>query len=185
MVPLADFSGLNLLPWQNFYEVIGSSAGALIGLQFVVIALIASSSVRANKETINAFGTPTVVHFGGALTISAIMVAPWPSEFALCLALVLCGIGGIAYSMIVFRRARRQTGYKPDIEDWVWYVISPCGIYVVLAVASFVLWSNAVLSLFVIAGGTLSLLLIGIHNAWDTVTHIVSMAARNDPAKPE
>ena len=26
--------------WQNFYEIVGSSAGALTGLQFVVITLI-------------------------------------------------------------------------------------------------------------------------------------------------
>ena len=27
--------------WQNFYVIVGSSAGALIGLQFVVMALVA------------------------------------------------------------------------------------------------------------------------------------------------
>ena len=29
--------------WENFYVIVGSSAGALIGLQFVVIALIAET----------------------------------------------------------------------------------------------------------------------------------------------
>ena len=27
--------------WENFYVIVGSSAGALIGLQFVVLTLIA------------------------------------------------------------------------------------------------------------------------------------------------
>ncbi len=27
--------------WQNFYVIVGSSAGTLIGLQFVVMALVA------------------------------------------------------------------------------------------------------------------------------------------------
>lgn len=27
--------------WENFYVIVGSSAGALVGLQFVVITLIA------------------------------------------------------------------------------------------------------------------------------------------------
>jgi hypothetical protein len=31
-----------LAGWQNFYVIVGSSAGALIGLQFVVMTLIAS-----------------------------------------------------------------------------------------------------------------------------------------------
>ena len=29
-----------LAAWQNFYVIVGSSAGALIGLQFVVMSLI-------------------------------------------------------------------------------------------------------------------------------------------------
>jgi hypothetical protein len=32
-----------LAEWANFYVIIGSSAGALIGLQFVVITLIADA----------------------------------------------------------------------------------------------------------------------------------------------
>ncbi len=35
-------SGLpELTPWANYYVIVGSSAGALTGLQFVVIALLA------------------------------------------------------------------------------------------------------------------------------------------------
>ena len=37
-----DYMSL-LAAWQNFYVIVGSSAGALIGLQFVVITLIADS----------------------------------------------------------------------------------------------------------------------------------------------
>jgi hypothetical protein len=32
--------------WESFYVIVGSSAGALIGLQFVVIALIAERPRR-------------------------------------------------------------------------------------------------------------------------------------------
>ena len=35
-----------LSAWENFYVIVGSSAGALIGLQFVVITLIASHAHR-------------------------------------------------------------------------------------------------------------------------------------------
>jgi hypothetical protein len=34
-----------LAGWENFYVIVGSSAGALIGLQFVAIALIADMPV--------------------------------------------------------------------------------------------------------------------------------------------
>ncbi len=37
---------LPLRAWETFYVIVGSSAAALTGLQFVVIALIAESRVR-------------------------------------------------------------------------------------------------------------------------------------------
>ena len=53
--------------WRNFYVIVGSSAGALIGLQFVVITLIAAKPIPgADAQTGGAFATPTVVHFGVA-----------------------------------------------------------------------------------------------------------------------
>ena len=39
-----------LAGWENFYVIVGSSAGALIGLQFVVITLIADTPLaRADR----------------------------------------------------------------------------------------------------------------------------------------
>ena len=67
-----------LLAWQNFYVIVGSSAGALIGLQFVVMALIADLPVkRGDARSADAFGTPTVVHFGAVLLLSGMLSAPW------------------------------------------------------------------------------------------------------------
>ena len=40
-----------LTQWNNFYVILGSSAGALIGLQFVVVALIADlPHARADEQ---------------------------------------------------------------------------------------------------------------------------------------
>jgi hypothetical protein len=63
--------------WANFYVIVRSSAGALTGLQFVVIILIAEAQAEGSMREIRAFGTPTVVHFCAALLISAIVSAPW------------------------------------------------------------------------------------------------------------
>src|ERR1700677_4852483 len=103
MVALADSANLLLASWQNFYVMVGSSAGALIGLQFVVITLVAGTRQRASMETVNAFGSPIVVQFGAALAISGIMVAPWNSVHSISIALALCGIAGLIYSTIVLR----------------------------------------------------------------------------------
>jgi hypothetical protein len=39
-----------LAGWENFYVIVGSYAGALIGLQFVVITLIADTSIATTGD---------------------------------------------------------------------------------------------------------------------------------------
>jgi hypothetical protein len=160
--------------WESFYVIVGSSGAALVGIQFVVMTLIASRRQRPTAESVNAFGTPTVVHLVAALLVSALMSAPWRSLFPASIALLTCGIGGIVYASVVIRRARRQTYYKPVWQDWLWYALLPCGVYVALALGAALLRTTTQLAFFVIAAAALGLLLIGIHNAWDTVTHIIA-----------
>jgi len=174
-----------LAAWESFYVIVGSSGAALIGLQFVVIMLIAGLRRRTSVETINAFGTPIVVHLAGALLVSAIMSAPWPSLFLASVALALCGLAGLTYSLIVIRRARRQTGYKPVREDWFWYGILPASIYTGLALAALFLPATTRLALFLIGAAALGLLLTGIRNAWDTVIHMIVAESGRDTTKTE
>lgn len=67
----------DLSAWNSFFIIVGSSAGALIGLQFVVMTLIAERSPPHAVEAAPAFATPTIVHFGAVLLLSAIQSAPW------------------------------------------------------------------------------------------------------------
>lgn len=166
-------SATALSAWESFYVIVGSSGGALIGLQFVVITLIADRRELAQSDALDAFGTPTVVHFAGALVLSAIMSAPWPSLSPLSIVLGLCGLGGLVYGAIIIRRAVRQHDYEPVWEDWLWYMAVPCTIYAVLTVAATLLRTSPLIARFLVGASTLGLLLAGIHNAWDTVTHVV------------
>jgi len=177
-------SPLPLNEWSNFYVIIGSSAGALTGLQFVVIALVAQAQATGSMGEIRAFGTPTVVHFCAALLISAILSAPWHTLPHVGWALVLCGAAGVVYALSVIRHASRSTGYHPDAEDWMWYVVLPLGAYTALLVSGIEFTSHATSALFEIAAISLVLLFIGIHNAWDTVTYVaVKHLSRPDVRK--
>jgi len=167
--------------WESFYVIVGSSAAALTGLQFVVIALVAESEARTGTREIAAFGTPTVVHFCAVLLISAILSAPWPRLSGAATALGICGALGIGYVLIVTRRARRTTAYRPVLEDWIWHSVLPLRAYVVLVIAAATLPRHEVLALFAIAASALLLLFIGIHNAWDTVTYI-AIAMKQSPS---
>ncbi len=161
-----------LTAWQNFYVIIGSSAAALTGLMFVVITLIAGTQVRRSGEPIAAFSAPTVVHFCVALLVAALLSAPWQALWTAGLPLGLCGLGGVAYIIIVVRRMRRQTDYQPVLEDWLWHTIFPFISYTVMVVAGIVLPANPSPALFSTGAATVLLLFIGIHNAWDNVTYI-------------
>jgi hypothetical protein len=163
-----------LAAWESFYVIVGSSGAALIGLQFVVIALISETGARASSDTLKAFGTPTIVHLGGALLVSGVMSAPWPSLLSAGIALATCGVTGVVYAIVVFVRARTQSGYKPVFEDWLWHTILPFGAYVTLSISAFILGVGPEWVLFLIGMAAMLLLFIGIHNAWDTVTYIVT-----------
>jgi hypothetical protein len=162
-----------LAAWESFYVIVGSSAAALTGLQFVVMTLIADSErSMGSSESTAAFGTPTVVHFCAALLVSAVLSAPWHRLSSAGWALGITGATGCVYIGLVIRRARKQDHYQPVVEDWIWHVTLPLTAYAALLVSSLTLRAHPYGSLFVVAGVALLLLFIGIHNSWDTVTYI-------------
>jgi hypothetical protein len=160
---------VDITPWSNFYVLTGGAAASLTGLMFVVITLITSEE-RATRSSdgIAAFSTPTVLHFGSALFVSAVMLAPWHSLNGPAIAVGLLGLGGVTYLQ------HRLRTYAPDAEDWTWYTILPFVAYGGLLVAALLLRPHPAEVLFGFAGGTLVLIFIGIHNAWDVVTFIVT-----------
>lgn len=104
--------------------IVGSSAAALTGLQFVVIVLGAEANALSGT-TMRALGTPTVVHFCGALLISAILSAPWHAVNSAAICLGACGLSGLVYLIVVSRHAREQKDYVPVFEDWLWHLVLP------------------------------------------------------------
>jgi len=169
-----------LTGWENFYVIVGSSAGALIGLQFVVITLIADMPVaRGQAQAGDAFATPTIVHFGAVLLLSAIVNAPWQGIVSAAVVWGLLGLTGIVYEGIVVRRMRTQTIYTPQFEDWLFHVLLPCAAYATVAASAYAAPRHAHGAMFVLGAAVLLLLFIGIHNAWDAVTYHVFV---NKPA---
>jgi hypothetical protein len=175
-----------LTAWESFYVIVGSSGAALTGLMFVVIALIADTGGRRTTTEIDAFGTPTIVHFCVALLVAAVVSAPWHMLRSVAMTIGMVGAVGMVYGGIVVRRARKQTGYRPVFEDWLWYSILPILAYAMFLGAGIALTSVPEGALFVIGAATLLLLLVGIHNAWDTVTYIalVQQNQRNEAGPP-
>ena len=158
--------------WQNFYVIVGSSAGALIGLQFVVLSLIADKpTADVDPQTGRTFSTPTIVHFSAVLALSAILNAPWEAIHGPAFLCGGVGLTGVVYATIVTRRMRRQTAYRPEFEDWLFHGLLPFVAYGTLVASALAARSDVQEALFGVGAAVLLLLLIGIHNAWDAVLY--------------
>ena len=183
-----EFAPMSIKSWESFYVIVGSSAGALTGLQFVVLTMIAEARKArgGGGESIAAFGSPNVVHFCAALLISAICSAPWGGLAPPGIAITLCGVCGVIYSLIVLRRTLRQQEYKPVLEDWIWHAALPLLAYAALVHAGWAVEHGAADTLYVVGAATLLLVFIGIHNAWDTVMYltVVGLPERPEPRPP-
>ncbi len=183
---MGQASGLPLLlGWQNFYMIVGTAAATLTGLMFVATSL-AAGVVRDPSVLdagIDAFNTPTVVHFGVVLLAAAILSAPWHAFSSIRLVLGTLGVAAIVYLLVVLRRMRGIPNYRAPLKDWLWYLAFPLAAYIVLAAAAVVLPARPEAALYVIAAALMALLFLGIHNAWDLVSYFAVVRTHGESPK--
>ena len=164
-----------LADWQSFYVLVGSSAAALTGLTFIVITIAADNndiagSASARLSGLRVFITPTAVHFGSALWLSALMTIPGQTAPTLEALLAGTGLAGLLYCAILLRRMLGGfSGYKPFTSDWIWSAVLPVVAYAALAATGLLLPRRPAPCLYGVSGVVLLLLFVGIHNAWDVV----------------
>jgi len=170
-----------LTAWDGFYTIVGSSAGALIGLQFVVMTLIPQRPGVDASEAGAVFSSPTIVHFGAVLLLAALLHVPWPAIGLVAGVWGLMGFAGVVYTAAVAWRMRKQELYEPAWDDWLFHVASPFIAYAILAAAWFAAFSYPSESLFGVGAAVLLLLFTGIHNAWDSAAyHVLVVRNRQD-----
>jgi hypothetical protein len=163
-----------LSEWETFYVITGSSAAALTGLMFVVVALRSEARADEVEGGVRAFGSPTVVHFCAVLLVAAILSVPHQTLRSLALCIGAVGIGGLGLGAWVVVQARRQRSYDPVLSDWIWHAALPFVAYASLAAAAIVLLRRPEPALDAVAAAALLLLFIGIHNAWDAAVWIAA-----------
>jgi len=171
--------------WDSFYVIVGAAAGALIGLQFVVITLIADRPPQDAAKAGAAFATPTIVHFSVSLLLCALSRVPWPTLVYPIATWGVVGVGGFIYTGVVAWRMREQTAYRPGFEDWVFHVALPAASYALLLSSAPTALGHVAVAQFAVAATTLLLLFIGIHNAWDTVSYHVFVNLSDARGEPQ
>jgi hypothetical protein len=131
---------------------------------------------RDRSRIIRAAGiymTPTIVTFGIVLAISAIAMAPELPLVPRGVAFGLFALSGLAASLrgcIGIVRLRKAP-QPPHWSDHWCYGVAPVAMYLGLtSVIAATFWGRSSWAPYALGGLLLSLLLLGIRNAWDLVT---------------
>lgn len=170
--------------WENFYLIVGPSAGALIGLMFVVITLTAGRERDDTERGKHYYTSPVVWHLGVVLLLSGAAVAPGmgPRLFGVVSGgLALLGIAMAVRSAAGIARSR-MTGADSVFDMW-WYGIIPGIVYVGLGGASVAMLCGCSWAASAVAASLMALLLVSIHAEWDLVTFLAPMAGDKESDK--
>jgi hypothetical protein len=165
--------------WHDFYTLVGTAAATLIGVMFVVASIMAVFSERRSQAGVQAFYTPTVVHFTTVLLLCLAVSVPAVGGATLGWLLLAIGAGGAGYAAIVWRRMGRH-GFTATIDwaDRIWYALSPIAGHLLAVVAALMLLTGHAWGLAVLAVATVALLAAGIRNAWDIAVWMVTRVGR-------
>lgn len=160
--------------WGEYFFMIGSSAAALIGLMFVVVTLTAGRDRNQLERGKQLYTSPVVWQLGVVLVLSGAAIAPsiTPRFFgAVSGGLSLLGIGMGLRSTIGIVRAP-IVGPEDNMFDMWWYGVMPTIVYVGLAVASVLAFTQNEWGASAVAGALMALMLVSIHAEWDLVTFL-------------
>ena len=166
--------------WESFYVIVGAAAGALIGLQFVVMTLLADKpqprvarsgrrvrhaerrAFQRGAASLGADARALARHRGRGDRAGAWSASPgssiWSSSFAAC---------------------ARQHTYRPDREDWTYHVCCRSSLTRCCSLSAFVATSHRRRAEMAVAAATLLQLFIGMHNSWDTIVYHVLVRMRD------
>jgi hypothetical protein len=153
--------------WQNFFVIVSTAAGALTGLMFVVIALRREALATAPRHGLRSFATPTIVHFTTVLGLAALLAMPGLKSTGVGWILVLVGASGLTYTAWIIRSARRFE-YQSDLEDTIFHFTLPPLAHGGFVLSGVLAWEHHTNVMYIVAAGLLTLLIVGIHNAWDS-----------------
>lgn len=159
--------------WENFYIMAGTAAATLIGLMFVVITLCISLAATPAARGVHAFVTPVLVHFGGVLLLSLLVLAPWPAAPPFAAILGLIGIGGAVYASLVLRLMRKLDFVSLETRDWLTYAGAPAFANLCLLAGAVGTVMERSFAPYPIAGAVILLLFVGLLDAWDVTLWIV------------
>ena len=172
--------------WSNYYVLLGTSAGALIGVMALVATLTAASGdpSRALRGQ-RLFLTPIVFHLAEVLTLSAVVLAVHVDtrlQLGLMGGLALYGLG---FSIVISVQIAAPSTQTSHWSDFWCYGAAPAIAGLLLCAALMWAWLGLRDAAPLVALGMLVLLLTAIRNAWDLVTWLAPRRPNTAPSAKE
>jgi hypothetical protein len=164
-----------LSEWHDFFVLLGTAAGTLVGLLFVAATVSSGVFSLERRAPLRMFLSATVVHFSSVLAVSLIMLLPLASWLLLGVIVLVCALVGLGYSGLALRDCVRD-GLITNIdwEDRTWYGVLPFAAYTAELMTGIALAYGAIAGCAALAICMGLLLVVGIHNAWDITVWTIS-----------
>jgi hypothetical protein len=179
--PLAEALGR----WHEFYALLGTASGTLVGLLFVAATVGSGVFSTARSAPIRVFLSSSVIHFSTILVACLVVLVPVLDWEWLGVTIAVCGLFGIGYYVMTWRDMVRDGLSKAiDLEDRIWYTMLPLVGYAFESASGVTLALRITLGCEALALSMGMLLIVGIHNAWD-ITVWSMMRRGNTPPPPE
>ncbi len=122
-----------MVDWGNFYSLVGTVAGTLIGLILVVITFGSDRKIESDDHRTRFFVTPLLVYFTTLLLLSLALTAPVDDQVRAVL-LGALGCAGFAYVTNLAMTSRRRNDIVE--HEVLWDIVLPIAAYILIAVAA-------------------------------------------------
>lgn len=169
--------------WHDFYLLVGTASATLVGLMFVAASIGASIFSMDKQSAMSAFIGATVVHFSSVLFISILAAIPAHTFATLGGLITAAGLAGLIYSGRIWAQIFIRRSFAVDLMDRLFYGVIPVLGYLLVTVGGIMLLMRSAVSTDVMAAALITLLLAGIHNAWDMMSWMV-LRSGVTPATP-
>src|SRR3954470_13130877 len=111
--------------WSDYFFMIGSSAGVLIGLMFVVVTLTAGRDRSETERGKHLYTSPVVWHLGVVLALSGMAIAPTVSARVFGAVSGSLGLLGIWIGLRSAVGIGRVPNSPATAFDSFWYGVAP------------------------------------------------------------
>ncbi|MFL5783507.1 MAG: hypothetical protein ACJ76H_02785 [Bacteriovoracaceae bacterium] len=161
--------------WNEFFILVGTGAATLVGLMFIALTFGSRLVTKETVDAAKAFLTPIINHFTQTFLISCAALIPSPTSVLPGVVCLLTSSVRLVLLRHAYKNLKRPV-HSEDIDqsDWLQTLYLPLIIHISLVITSIGLMNSLPWSMYALAVILLSLLTLGIINAWEMLMWMAS-----------